>query len=46
MTRATFVRQPLGTVVSRYDRVARWYRFGEWTILLSRPVEKWATFAG
>jgi phosphatidylethanolamine/phosphatidyl-N-methylethanolamine N-methyltransferase len=35
MTRVTFVRQPLGIVVSRYDRVARWYRFGEWTILLA-----------
>jgi phosphatidylethanolamine/phosphatidyl-N-methylethanolamine N-methyltransferase len=35
MTRATFVRQPLGIVVSRYDRVARWYRFGEWTVLLA-----------
>jgi ubiquinone/menaquinone biosynthesis C-methylase UbiE len=35
MTRSTFVRQPLGVVVSRYDRVARWYRFGEWTILLA-----------
>jgi len=35
MTRSTFVRQPLGKVVSRYDRVASWYRFGEWTILLA-----------
>jgi ubiquinone/menaquinone biosynthesis C-methylase UbiE len=35
MTRASFTRQPLEKVVSRYDRVARWYRFGEWTILLA-----------
>lgn len=35
MTRASFARQPLKKVVSRYDRVARWYRFGEWTILLA-----------
>jgi ubiquinone/menaquinone biosynthesis C-methylase UbiE len=35
MTRATFVRQPLSKVVSRYNRVAPWYRFGEWTILLA-----------
>jgi ubiquinone/menaquinone biosynthesis C-methylase UbiE len=35
VTQSTFVRQPLNVVVSRYDRVARWYRFGEWTILLA-----------
>jgi ubiquinone/menaquinone biosynthesis C-methylase UbiE len=35
VTRRTFVRQPLETVVARYDRIAPWYRFGEWTILLA-----------
>jgi ubiquinone/menaquinone biosynthesis C-methylase UbiE len=35
MTRSSFARQPLTKVVSRYDRAARWYRFGEWTILLA-----------
>jgi demethylmenaquinone methyltransferase/2-methoxy-6-polyprenyl-1,4-benzoquinol methylase len=35
MSRSSFVRQPLERVVGRYDRVARWYRFGEWTILLA-----------
>jgi ubiquinone/menaquinone biosynthesis C-methylase UbiE len=35
MTRESFARQPLEKVVSRYDRAARWYRFGEWTILLA-----------
>lgn len=35
MTRSNFKRQPLSKVVSRYDRIARWYRFGEWTILLA-----------
>ncbi len=45
MSEATFVRQPLNRVVSRYGRVARWYRYLEWTILLapgfrSRAVER------
>lgn len=35
MTRASFSRQPLDKLVRRYDRIARWYRFGEWTILLA-----------
>src|ERR1700730_4699621 len=35
MSRSTFERQPLERVVARYDRAARWYRFGEWTILLA-----------
>jgi ubiquinone/menaquinone biosynthesis C-methylase UbiE len=35
VTRDSFSHQPLETVVSRYDRVAPWYRFGEWTILLA-----------
>jgi demethylmenaquinone methyltransferase/2-methoxy-6-polyprenyl-1,4-benzoquinol methylase len=35
MSRSSFVRQPLERVVARYDRVAPWYRFGEWTILLA-----------
>jgi phosphatidylethanolamine/phosphatidyl-N-methylethanolamine N-methyltransferase len=35
VTRDSFSRQPLEKVVSRYDRVARWYRFGERTILLA-----------
>lgn len=33
--RRSFARQPLEKVVSRYDRIARWYRFAEWTILLA-----------
>ena len=35
MSRSSFVRQPLDRVVARYDRVAPWYRFGEWTVLLA-----------
>lgn len=35
MTRTSFQRQPLETVIERYDRVASLYRFGEWTILLA-----------
>ncbi len=35
MTRRTFARQPLDTVVRRYDRYAPWYRYLEWTILLA-----------
>jgi demethylmenaquinone methyltransferase/2-methoxy-6-polyprenyl-1,4-benzoquinol methylase len=35
MSEARFVRQPLDAVVARYDRVARWYRYLEWTILLA-----------
>lgn len=34
MTRSTFVRQPLTRVATRYDRLARWYRFGEAAIFL------------
>jgi phosphatidylethanolamine/phosphatidyl-N-methylethanolamine N-methyltransferase len=34
MTRSTFVRQPLRSVASRYDRMARWYRFAEPAIAL------------
>ena len=35
VTRRTFARQPLDTVVKRYDRYAPWYRYLEWTILLA-----------
>ncbi len=35
MSQSSFVRQPLEQVVSRYDRIAPWYRFGEWTVLLA-----------
>lgn len=35
MSRSSFARQPLERVVARYDRVAPWYRFAEWTILLA-----------
>lgn len=35
MSQSHFVRQPLERVVARYDRIAPWYRFGEWTILLA-----------
>ena len=34
MSRSTFVRQPLRRVTRRYDRMARWYRAAEITILL------------
>lgn len=35
MSRSTFVRQPLARVASRYDRMARWYRFAGPLILLA-----------
>jgi ubiquinone/menaquinone biosynthesis C-methylase UbiE len=35
VTRSTFVRQPLTRVASRYDRLARWYRFAGPLILLA-----------
>ena len=34
MGRSTFVRQPLPQLTRRYDRMARWYRVAEITILL------------
>ena len=34
VARPTFVRQPLTRVASRYDRMARWYRFAGPLILL------------
>jgi demethylmenaquinone methyltransferase/2-methoxy-6-polyprenyl-1,4-benzoquinol methylase len=36
LTRSGFARQPLATVIDRYDRLAPWYRFAEPSILL-RP---------
>jgi demethylmenaquinone methyltransferase/2-methoxy-6-polyprenyl-1,4-benzoquinol methylase len=35
MSRSSFARQPLGRVIARYDRIAPWYRYLEWTILLA-----------
>jgi ubiquinone/menaquinone biosynthesis C-methylase UbiE len=35
VTSATFKRQSLETVIARYSRFARWYRYLEWTILLA-----------
>lgn len=35
VTRSTFVRQPLTRVATRYDRLARWYRFAGPLILLA-----------
>jgi ubiquinone/menaquinone biosynthesis C-methylase UbiE len=35
MSQTSFVRQPLDTVVARYDRIAPWYRYLEWTVLLA-----------
>ena len=35
MARSSFVRQPLTRVITRYDRLARWYRFAEPLILLA-----------
>jgi hypothetical protein len=35
VVRSTFVRQPLTRVASRYDRLARWYRFAGPLILLA-----------
>lgn len=34
VARSTFVRQPLTRVASRYDRLARWYRFAEPAVAL------------
>lgn len=34
MARSTFTRQSLARVTARYDRLARWYRFGEVAIFL------------
>jgi demethylmenaquinone methyltransferase/2-methoxy-6-polyprenyl-1,4-benzoquinol methylase len=35
MSQTSFVRQPLDTVIARYNRVAPWYRYLEWTVLLA-----------
>jgi ubiquinone/menaquinone biosynthesis C-methylase UbiE len=35
VSRTTFARQPLDTVVARYDRAAPLYRYAEWSILLA-----------
>ena len=35
MSRSGFVRQPLDTVIARYNRVAPLYRYLEWSILLA-----------
>jgi ubiquinone/menaquinone biosynthesis C-methylase UbiE len=35
LSQTSFVRQPLETVIARYNRVAPWYRYLEWTILLA-----------
>ncbi len=35
MGRSDFVRQPLETVTARYERIAPWYRYGEWTVGLA-----------
>jgi ubiquinone/menaquinone biosynthesis C-methylase UbiE len=35
MSRSSFVRQPLERVVARYDRLAHWYRYLEFTVLLA-----------
>ncbi|MGP0100502.1 MAG: class I SAM-dependent methyltransferase [Solirubrobacteraceae bacterium] len=40
MARSTFVRQPLPQVTRRYDRMARWYRAAEITILLPHRLRK------
>ncbi len=40
MSRSTFVRQPLPQVRRRYDRMARWYRVAEITILLPHRLRK------
>ncbi len=34
MAQATFVRPTLASITTRYDRLARWYRFGEAAIVL------------
>jgi ubiquinone/menaquinone biosynthesis C-methylase UbiE len=40
MSRSTFVRQPLPRVTRRYDRMARWYRACEITILLPHRLRR------
>lgn len=40
MARSTFVRQPLPQVTRRYDRMARWYRTAEITILLPHRLRR------
>jgi ubiquinone/menaquinone biosynthesis C-methylase UbiE len=40
MSRATFVRQPLPQLSKRYDRMARWYRLAEISILLPHRLRK------
>ena len=40
MSRSTFVRQPLPQVTRRYDRMARWYRVAEITILLPHRIRR------
>lgn len=40
MSRSTFVRQPLPQVSRRYDRMARWYRVAEITILLPHRLRR------
>jgi ubiquinone/menaquinone biosynthesis C-methylase UbiE len=40
MSRSTFVRQPLPQVRTRYDRMARWYRAAEITLLLPHRLRK------
>jgi ubiquinone/menaquinone biosynthesis C-methylase UbiE len=40
MTRTTFARQPLAQVTRRYDRMARWYRAAEITLLLPHRLRK------
>ena len=43
LSQASFVRQPLETVIARYNRFAPWYRYLEWTILLAPAAEVIAT---
>lgn len=40
MARSTFVRQPLPQVPRRYDRMERWYRTAEITILLPHRLRR------
>lgn len=40
MTQSTFVRQPLPQVQQRYDRMARWYRVAEFSILFPHRFRK------
>jgi ubiquinone/menaquinone biosynthesis C-methylase UbiE len=35
MSQTGFARQPLDTIIARYNRVAPWYRYLEWTVLLA-----------